>query len=81
MVARKMDRWGVEGCSLPENHDWIVEKIRDNATKWTWAEKLSVAMKAATSPIALAINPLDIYGSLVREAVRLAKTDLESGCC
>jgi len=72
LVARKMDAWGVEGCSLPKNHAWIVEQIRANAAKWTWAEKLGIAMRAATSELMLVIDPLDVYGSLVNEAIRRA---------
>lgn len=71
-VAKKMDAWGTEGCSLPENHAWIVEQIRANAAKWTWAEKIGIAMRAATSDLMLVIDPLDIYGSLVKEAIRRA---------
>jgi hypothetical protein len=71
-VAKKMDEWGVVGCQDPANLAWIIVQMQANAAKYSWLEKLQVAMSAAASPLALVIDPLDIYGSLVREAIRRA---------
>jgi hypothetical protein len=72
LVRRKMDEWGVAGCQDPANLAWIVAQMQANAAKYSWFEKVQVAMSAAASPLALVIDPLDIYGSLVREAIRRA---------
>lgn len=71
-VKRKMNYWGVAGCQDPANFAWIVSQMQANAAKYSWFEKVQVAMSAAASPLAFVIDPLDIYGSLVREAIRRA---------
>jgi hypothetical protein len=77
LVRRNMDQWGVAGCQEPANFDWIVTQLKANAAKYSWFEKVQVAMSAAASPLALVIDPLDVYGSLVREAIRRA----DISCC
>jgi hypothetical protein len=72
LVRRKMDEWGVVGCQDPANLAWITSQMEANAAKYSWFEKVQVAMSAAVSPLAAVIDPLDIYGSLVREAIRRA---------
>jgi hypothetical protein len=72
LVRRRMDEWGVSGCQDPANQAWIVAQMEANAARYSWLEKVQVAMSAAASPLAFVIDPLDIYGSLVREAIRRA---------
>jgi hypothetical protein len=72
-LRQKMNVWGVEGCRVPENHAWIVAQMQANATKYSWLETLQFAMAAVVSPLAFVIDPMDIYGSLVNEAIRRAE--------
>lgn len=69
--AKQMDAWGVEGCRkrLAE----IVSLLRENASKLGWWKKLSTAAKAVTSGLAFILDPLDPFGSLVREAIARAQ--------
>jgi hypothetical protein len=76
-VQAKMDQWGADGCQEPANLAWIIAQMEANAAKYSWLEKVQVAMSAAASPLAFVINPMDIYGSLVREAIRRAKSKSE----
>jgi hypothetical protein len=71
-IKNKMNQWGVSGCQDPVNLAWIVAQMEANAAKYSWLEKVQVAMSAAASPLAFVIDPLDIYGSLVNEAIRRA---------
>jgi hypothetical protein len=76
-----MDYWGVEGCRLPDRYEWILQNVKANAEKWTWAEKLRIAASAATTAagwkLAWKINPLKLEESLIDEAIRRAE---EKGC-
>ena len=80
-VALQMDYWGVEGCRLPDRYEWILQNVKANAEKWTWAEKLRIAASAATTSagwkLAWKINPLKLEESLIDEAIRRAE---EKGC-
>lgn len=71
-VRIKMDQWGVAGCQEPANFAWIVSQMHTNAAKYSWTETLQIAMATAVSPLAFVIDPMDIYGSLAREAIRRA---------
>jgi hypothetical protein len=69
-LKNKMNRWGVEGCQEAANFEWIISQMVANAAEYSWYEKVQAAMAAAVSTIAIRINPLDVYGSLIREAIR-----------
>lgn len=76
-VAAHMDALGVVGCRsyLPQ----IVQKVTDNAQKWGWVSFASAAFKAVTTGLALRINPVDPYGSLVRVAIEDADAEMQAG--
>ena len=69
--AMQMDVWGVKGCKI--NKQTIVDGILENKDKWGWGAFASAAAKAVTSGLALRINPLKPYESLVDEAIRRAE--------
>lgn len=66
--AQRMNRWGVEGCR--ERFDEIREWLVASRGKATWLETLRAAAAVVTS--GLAIDPLDVEGSLVRIAIERA---------
>jgi hypothetical protein len=68
--AAQMNRWGVEGCR--ENFDAIRGWIADAQAKAGWLATITAAANAATSGLAMQIDPLDIPGSLVRLAIERA---------
>ncbi len=76
-TANQMDIWGVEGCRIETNFNWIFNQVNQNAANWSWSEKLAIAAQASLNPanwsLAWTINPLDVYGSLIREAIRRAE--------
>jgi len=49
-VARQMDQWGVNGCRQKKNFDWIVERVKENARKYSWLETIIAATKAMSHP-------------------------------
>lgn len=75
-MARKMDRWGVEGCR--QNRQEIIDHIQQQMDARGWADKLAAASRAAVSGLAFRLNPLDIPGSLVDEAIRRAEVTSRS---
>lgn len=66
-MARQMNVWGPERCRL--NRARIVKQISDTAAKKGWGETLAAGWASLTSGLALAINPLDRFGSLVDLAI------------
>jgi hypothetical protein len=66
----QMNRWGVAGCR--ENFDTIRGWIAEAQAKAGWTTTITAAAKAATSGLALQLDPLDIPGSLVRLAIERA---------
>ena len=78
LVARKMDAWGVEGCSLPENHAWIVDRLTANAEKYSWRDTITAATNLASHPslwsahflIRMAVGGW--IDALIEEAIRRA---------
>ena len=76
-TANQTDIWGVEGCRIETNFNWIFNQVNQNAANWSWSEKLAIAAQASLNPsnwsLAWTINPLDVYGSLIREAIRRAE--------
>lgn len=69
--ARQMDRWGVAGCR--EHFAEIVAWLQDAKKKTTWRKTLFATIKAATSGLALQLNPLDVAGSVIDLAIRRAE--------
>lgn len=67
----QMNRWGIDGCraNFEMIRGWIVEA----QAKAGWAVKFEAAARAATTGLALQIDPLDIAGSLVRLAIERAE--------
>ena len=69
--ANQMDAWGVEGCR--ERRDVIVDWMREGQGRWGWKDKLAAATKAVTSGLALKLDLLDPFPSLIDEAIRRAE--------
>jgi hypothetical protein len=76
--AEKLNAWGVAGCRLARAE--IVQHLRDERQRYGWARSIVAAAHAAVhaaADIAAGrrpwLNPLDPYGSLVDEAIRLAQ--------
>jgi hypothetical protein len=72
--AAQMNRWGVEGCRerFYTLRGWIVEAQE----KAGWLATITAAANAATSGLALQIDPLDVPGSLVRLAIERAESNI-----
>ena len=70
--ARQMDEWGVPGCKM--RRDEIIEWLREGQARWGWKDKLAAAAKAVTSGLALKLNPLDVFSSLVDESIQRAES-------
>lgn len=70
-VMRTMDRLGVAGCR--EHRGEIVMHIQQQMQGRSWRDKLAAAAKATANGLALRLNPVDIPGSLVDEAIRRAE--------
>jgi len=51
-VARQMDQWGVDGCRQKKNFDWIVERVKENAQKYSWFLRLPAML---TLPLVITI--------------------------
>jgi hypothetical protein len=69
-MMRKMDVWGVTGCR--EHRGEIVLHVQEQMANRSWREKLAAASHAITGGLAFRLNPVDIPGSLVDEAIRRA---------
>jgi hypothetical protein len=50
-----MDQWGVDGCRQQKNLDWIVERVKENAQKYSWFVRLP-AMITLPLVISMAIE-------------------------
>jgi hypothetical protein len=51
-VARQMDKWGIDGCRQQKNFDWIVERVKENAQKYSWFVRLPAIL---TLPLVITI--------------------------
>ena len=51
-VSRQMDQWGVDGCRQQKNLDWIVERVKENAKKYSWFLRLPAMI---TLPLVITI--------------------------
>jgi len=71
--AERMNNWGPEGCRKYKAE--IVEHFKNSSKNYGWGELTLAAVKSIQTGLAFKINPLDIYGSLLDEAIRLAELD------
>jgi hypothetical protein len=69
--AERMNAWGPAGCRLARAE--IVAHMRDSAKHYGWGELARSAAKAVTTGLVWRINLLDLYGSLLDEAIRRAE--------
>lgn len=71
-LARWMDVLGVEGCR--KDRDLLAKQLRDKALEhYGLAEWTRAIAAAVTSGLALRMNPLDPFGSLIDEAIERAE--------
>lgn len=66
----KMNLWGIPGCEA--NRGEILTWLREEQAKKGWTETLKAVGAAITSGVAFKLNPLDVAGSLLDEAIRRA---------
>ena len=71
--AERMNNWGTEGCKKYRKE--IIDHFKNSSKNYGWGDFSLAAMKSIKTGLAFKINPLDIYGSLLDEAIRL--TELE----
>lgn len=67
----QMDVWGVSGCR--ENRKEIVTTLKANYQRYGWGDVVKAAATAVANGLAFKLNPLDPWGSLTDEAIRLAE--------
>ena len=71
-TAAKMNQWGVEGCE--QNREWIVQQLEANSAKYSWFEKIQIAISNAVNPLALSLAFRgNVYHALLDEAIARAK--------
>lgn len=70
-MAAEMNANGIDWCRA--NREQIAQHLRDKAAKVKTWDKLKAAALAIASGLAFRIDPLDVYGSLVDEAIRRAE--------
>jgi hypothetical protein len=70
-LAAEMDWMGVKGCR--ENRDRIIQGLKENSTKYKWTDLLVAGVRSTTCSFFRKVNLLDIYGSMVDEAIRRAE--------
>jgi hypothetical protein len=68
--AAQMDAWGVAGCR--SNFNQIVVWMRDGAPRWGWVAKIMAGAKAVKSGLALQVNWVDPFPSLITLAIERA---------
>jgi predicted GH43/DUF377 family glycosyl hydrolase len=68
--ARKMDEWGVSGCTARRNE--IETWLRAESAKTGWVVKIKAACTAVRTGLVTALNPLDPAPGLLDEAIRRA---------
>jgi glycosyltransferase involved in cell wall biosynthesis len=66
-----MDAWGTDGCRQRRNE--IAAEMRENAKTVSWFQKVRAAALAVKAGLAWSLNPADVFGSLVDEAIRRAE--------
>lgn len=70
VMARRMDRLGVDGCCRQRNE--LASELQKRADKKGWGTTLVAAVGSLKSGLALRLKPWDLYGSLIDEACRRA---------
>lgn len=68
--AERLNAWGPRGCELARSE--IVAHMKSSAKNYGWGDVAAAAIAALQSGLAWKLNPLDLYGSLLDEAIRLA---------
>lgn len=68
--AERLNAWGPKGCALARSE--IVAHMKSSAKNYGWGDVAAAAIAALQSGLAWKLNPLDLYGSLLDEAIRLA---------
>jgi hypothetical protein len=68
--AERMNAWGPKGCRLARAE--IITHMQASAANYGWGDLTKAATKALTTGLAWRLNPLDPYGSLLAEAIRLS---------
>lgn len=69
--ARQMDVWGVAGCR--EHREQILAWLRQEKVKLGWLARLNAAVGAVRTGLAFHLDPRDVAGSLLDEAIRRAE--------
>lgn len=69
--AERMNLWGPELCD--KNRAQIIEHMKNSAKNYDWGDISVAVIKAVKTGIAFRLSILDPYGSLLDEAIRLAK--------
>jgi hypothetical protein len=72
--AERMNAWGPAGCR--QQRAAIVAHMRDSARNYGWGDLAKAAAKALMTGLAWQLNPLDLYGSLLDEAIRRAESEV-----
>jgi len=75
-LARQMDQWGPEGCA--QRRDEILAKLRENASKLGWLEKIKAAANAVLTGLAFQLDMSDPAASLLDEAICRARAQAAS---
>lgn len=75
--AERMNKWGPEGCRQQEKA--ITRHMKSSAKNYGWGDIAQVISKAARSGLIFKINPVNIYGSLLNEAIRRAESVIYNG--
>jgi len=70
-LAREMNDRGPAWCKASRTQ--LAEQMRTNATAYGWGTVAKAAAAAVLSGLAWRINPADVYGSLLDEAIRRAE--------
>jgi phage/plasmid primase-like uncharacterized protein len=70
-LAREMNALGVDGCR--RECDSLAAKLRSRAALFEWQEKVTAAVKAATSGLATRLNWRDPFPGLVDLAIERAR--------
>lgn len=67
----EMDRLGVDGCEAEFVR--LVDKLKENATKYTWVESFGSAVNAIRNGALNWLNPFHPWESMLRHAIELSK--------
>lgn len=67
-LAAEMNRLGPEGCRTERSR--LAKQMGDNADQYGWGTVATAAAKAILSGLAWRLDLLDLYGSLLDEAIR-----------